>query len=427
MTADLGPSPFTRRRFLQAAGLTAGVAALPGCSKPTTSTTKTDPAANRPLTVIGWADTNKTFKKMLDRYTEQTGNPTKYLEGPSDYPEMVAKYLSYMKSEYDGIDVYLLDDFSAGNFATAGWLEDMKSVLDSELDTFSDNTKSLFDMGGYSRIPIYIGAVAYYYRKDLFQQAGFGGPPKTWQEQISMGQTLREKFPDKWPFQPMCSKDSGADALAVQLIWQGGGDPSVANDEGTKRALQYAHDLIYKYKITPKSITGIGTNEMNPLVQKGETIAWYWYEGSEGRYNAADSSVKGKWGFAPFPGGDGGPCAHLHSWGWSVPAFSPKKEQAVEFAKWATQEAQIRDFMVGELQLPPPLQSVLDDPKVRKAVSFCDYLSDNAQYLKWRPIDNKSPLEFNNTIGRMLTSVVTQEKSVDEAANWGHETLERLK
>lgn len=425
MTAPTSSSLIPRRLILQAAGLLGGSAALGSCAK-NSEPGSAKSTANRPLTVIGWSDADGTWKKMMDRYTKEIGKPVTYLEAPSDYPEMVAKYLNYMKAEYEGIDVYLLDDFSAGNFATAGWLEDMKPVLADSLDTFSANTKALFDIGGYSRVPIYIGAVAYYYRKDIMEQAGFSGPPTTWENQVSMGKTLKEKFPNMWPLEPMCSKDSGADALSVQLIWQGGGDASKPNDEGTKKALQYAYDLIYTHSITPKSITGIGTSEMNPLVQKGEAIAWYWYEGSEGRYNAKDSNVRGKWAFGPWPAGPGGPCAHLHSWGWSVPKFSPKREEALEFSKWATAPAQIKDFMIGGLKLPPPLESLLKDPAVRKQVSFCDYLSDYAQYLKWRPINNKSPLEFNNTIGRMLTSVVTKEKSVDDAATWGYNELQKL-
>lgn len=414
--------PLPRRLFLQAAGLVAASATLAACAGPG----RTENAAKRPLTIMGWADGNGTFKQLLDRYTAETGHETKYLEVPADYPEMVAKYLSYMTSEYDGIDVYLLDDFSAGNFATAGWLEDLQPVLGSDEDAYSQNTKALFKMAGHTRLPIGMGAVAYYYRTDVLEEAGFSGPPTTWDEQISMGKILKDRHPEMWPFQPMASKDSGADALAVQLIWQGGGDPTVANDEGTKRALQYAHDLIYKHGIMPASIVGTGVSEMNPLVQKGESMAWYWYEGSDNRYNSPDSGVAGKWDFAPFPAGVGGPAAHLHAWGWSVPKFSPKREQAMEFAKWATSRAQIKDFMVKVEGMPPPIEELLQDPEVREQVSFCDYLSTNAEYLKWRPIDNKSPLEVNNTIGRMLTSVLTEEKSVDEAAQWGHTTLQKL-
>jgi len=422
--SDFNPS-MTRRRLLQAGG--AAAVGLSASHRSLTRTAVRSQASGRPLTIIGWSDDQGAFGGLLDRFTEETGIETKYLVAPSDYPEMVAKYINYFRSGYDEIDVYLLDDFSVGNFTTSGWLEDLESsIAPEDLDNYSQSAHDLFDLAGYTRLPIYIGAVAYYYRTDLLQEAGFDGPPTTWEELVSMGLELKDKYPDKWPFMPMGSKDSGADALAVQVIWQGGGDPVVANDDGTKIALQEVYDWIHTHKIVPESMTGQGVNDMDPLVQSGEAISWYWYEGAEPTYDADDSAIKGKWAFAPWPAGPGGGIGHLHSWGWSVSKFSPMTDQGIQFATWATKSGQLRDFMVDKMRIPPPTADLLKDPNVRELIPYCDYLDSQAANLRWRPIDNRSPLEVNNTIGRMLTSVVTEEKSVEEAAQWGHDEIAKL-
>lgn len=411
----------SRRKVLQSAGVAAAGLTLGR------TTSHRPRSSGRPLTIIGWGDDEGAFAGLLERFTDETGIETKYLEGPSDYPEMVAKYVNYLRSGYDGIDVYLLDDFSVGNFTTAGWLEDLSGAITPEdLDNFSPSAHDLFDLAGYTRLPIYIGSTAYYYRTDILEEAGYDGPPATWEDLVTMGLDLREKYPDKWPFMPMCSKDSGNSALAVQVIWQGGGDPAVANDEGTKVALQEVYDWVHVHGIVPETITGQGVNEMGPLVQSGEAISWYWYEGAETSYDAADSAVKGKWGYAPWPAGPGGSFGHLHSWGWSVPKFSPMVDEAIQFAAWATKSAQLRDFMVDMLKIPPPTSDLLADPEVRAEVPWSDFLDTNADKLRWRPIDNKSPLEVNNTIGAILTSVITKERSVDEAAQWGHDEIAKL-
>lgn len=418
--SDFNPT-VSRRKILQSAGVAAAGLTL---GRPTTRRPR---SSGRPLTIIGWGDDDGAFAGLLDRFTTETGIDTKYLEAPSDYPEMVAKYLNYLRSGYDGIDVYLLDDFSVGNFTTAGWLEDLTDAITAEdLDNFSPSAHDLFSLAGYTRLPIYIGAVAYYYRKDILTEAGYDAPPGTWEEMVDMGLDLREQYPDKWPFMPMCSKDSGADALAVQVIWQGGGDPVVANDDGTKLGLQQVYDWIHVHGIVPETIVGQGVNEMGPIVQSGEAISWYWYEGAETSYDAADSAIKDKWAFAPWPAGPGGGIGHLHSWGWSVSKFSPMVEEASQFAAWATKSTQLKDFMVDMLKIPPPTSDLLADPEVRAAIPYTDYLESQAASLRWRPIDNKSPLEVNNTIGRMLTSVVTKEKSVDDAAQWGHDEIAKL-
>ncbi len=429
--SDINP-PLSRRKMLGGIGAAAVAAGLVAGGGGAVSAWTPKPKArprgtDRPLTIIGWGDDDGAFAGLLNRYTDETGIETKYLEAPSDYPEMVAKYLSYFRSGYDEIDVYLLDDFSVGNFTTAGWLVDLQPAITPEaMEGFAPTVHDLFDLGGYTRLPIYVGATAYYYRTDILEEAGYEGPPATWEELVTMGQDLRERYPDKWPFMPMGSKDSGADALAVQVIWGGGGDPTVANDDGTKIALQAVHDWIHTDGIVPNTITAQGVNEMGPLVQSGEAISWYWYEGAETSYDAEDSAIKDKWAFAPWPAGPGGSFGHLHSWGWSVNAASPMTEQATEFAVWATQSAQIRDFMVDMLRIPPPNADLLADPAVRELIPYVDYLDSNASGLKWRPIDNRSPLEVNNTIGRMLTSVITEEKSVEDAAQWGHDEIAKI-
>jgi len=101
-------------------------------------------------------------------------------------------------------------------------------------------------------------------------------------------------------------------------------------------------------------------------------------------------------------------------------------EQATDFSVWATKTPQIRDFMVDVMKIPPPIEELLADPEVRELIPYTDYLDTNAANLRWRPIDNRSPLEVNNTIGRMLTSVITEERSVDEAAKWGHDEIAKL-
>jgi len=417
----------SRRQLLQTAGVAAAGFTLWRQPDRVSASRLRPRSSGRPLTIIGWGDDDGAFAGLLGRFTDETGVETKYLEAPSDYPEMVAKYLNYMRSGYEDIDVYLLDDFTVGNFTTAGWLEDLESSIDpADLANFSPSAHDLFELGGYNRLPIYIGATAYYYRTDILEEAGYDGPPATWEDLVTMGQDLRERHPDKWPFMPMGSKDSGADALAVQVIWQGGGDPVVANDEGTKIAMQEVHDWIYTDKIVPKTITGQGVNEMGPLVQSGEAISWYWYEGAETSYDADDSAIKGKWAFAPWPAGPAGSFGHLHSWGWGVSTFSPMVDEAKQFATWATKSAQLKDFMVDMLKIPPPTSDLLADPEVRAAIPYCEYLESNSAGLKWRPLDNKSPLEVNNTIGRMLTSVLTDERSVEDAAQWGHDEIAKI-
>jgi ABC-type glycerol-3-phosphate transport system substrate-binding protein len=410
---------FSRRQFLKGLGAATAGLALGACGGESG-------AGSGQLTVIGWSDPSGAMKGLIERYTEETGNKAKYLEAPAAYPDLVAKYTNYLKSGYDKIDVYLIDDFTVGNFQSANWLLNLKPEMSQqELDAFAPQVQTYFRLTGVYRLPIFLGGGAFYYRKDILHKEGMG-PPKTWDELISMGEELKAKYPDKWPWAPMASRESQDVNYTFQTILQGGGDPKVLNDEGSLAALQYMHDVIYKYKITPKDITTYEVDHAAALAKQGENITWWFFEDGPAEFGGPSSPIEGKFAFAPWPAGPGGSQGMVHAWGWSVSEFSQRKDQAIKFVKWATEPKQLEDFMVDKLALTPPRTEMQKDPEIRKKLPFIDYIAEQGDNLHFRVIDVANPLEVNNTIGKTGSYVLTGEKSVEEAANWGHDQMEQL-
>ena len=379
------------------------------------------------LNVAGWTDQDGSMKALLERYTQETGIKTNYLEMPAKWSDLVTKYTSYLQSGYDGIDVYLLDDFVVAQFSAAGWILDMKSAMTQpEIDAWLPAVQEMFSFtGGIYRLPVFFGCGAMYYRKDILETEGLA-PPKTWDELITTGTALKSKYPDVWPWAPMSDTNNQDVNYTIQSIWQGGGDPKVMNDEGTIRALQHMRDLIEEHQITPQAITTYGTDQTRPLAKEGKQIMWWDFEDGLAEYDADDSPIKGKVGVALWPAGPGGDWGMAHSWGWGVSKFSPDPEAAIAFAKWATDSPQLKEFMVNIAGRTPPKTDLANDPEVQATVPFTTFLAEAASHLRYRIIDIPNPLEVHDVIGKTGSSVLTGQRSVEDAAEWGHEQMQRV-
>lgn len=420
MSEQMGQRTFSRRHVLKGLGVAAAGLTLGACGG------NSGGSGSKELTIIGWSDPDGAFKGLIERYRKETGKKATYLESPPAYPDQVAKYTNYLKSGYDKIDVYLLDDFTVGNFKSAGWIVNLEpEISKKKLDTFAPQIQEYFRRTGVYRLPIFLGGGAFYYRTDILDKEGMK-PPKTWDELVSMSKELKAKYPGKSPWAPMASKNSQDVNYTFQTILQGGGDPKVLNDKGSIAALQFMHDIIYKYKITPKAITTYETTDAAALAKQGKQIMWWYFEDGPGMFGGKGSPIKGKFDFAPWPAGPGGPKGMVHTWGWGVSEFSKRKDQAIEFIKWATEPKQLGDFMVDIQKRTPPLTEMQKDPEIQKKLPFVTYLHEQANNLEFRIIDVPNPLETNTTIGQTGAYVLTGEKSPEEAANWGHDQMKQL-
>ncbi|NMB90322.1 MAG: extracellular solute-binding protein, partial [Chloroflexi bacterium] len=95
-------------------------------------------------------------------------------------------------------------------YAQAGLLKDITADLDKDgwRDTFSPGALGVYSFQGKNYgVPRDMGAVGFWYNKDLFAQAGIEAPPETWSELLEDVQMLKDAGitpialgeGDKWP------------------------------------------------------------------------------------------------------------------------------------------------------------------------------------------------------------------------------------
>ncbi|HEU5138374.1 MAG TPA: ABC transporter substrate-binding protein [Bacillales bacterium] len=201
------------------------------------------------------------MKKIVDAYND---SQSKYhvnfqIVPQSDYYKKVD--LSF-NSKKNTPDVLIIHGNQLTKYVNKGLLKDLSGVIGDKIKK-SDYNKTAIEQdtfdGKLYAIPLDIHPLIMYWNKDMFKAAGLdpNKPPQTREEFIKMTQKLTnaEKgeygyvVPTLWPQQ----------FIFPTIVYQNGGlmvkDGKVDfTSDAVVNALKFEHDLIYKYKVSPKNV-----------------------------------------------------------------------------------------------------------------------------------------------------------------------------
>jgi raffinose/stachyose/melibiose transport system substrate-binding protein len=181
---------------------------------PTTAPATQPPAAPEKVTITWWhiqvADDQKAlWQQMADDY--MAANPNVNIEITVLENEAFKTKLTTVMQSGDPPDIF--QSWGGGTmneYAQAGLLKDITADLDKDgwRDTFSPGALGVYSYQGKNYgVPRDMGAVGFWYNKDLFAQAGIAAPPTTWTELLDDVKTLKAAGitpialgeGDKWP------------------------------------------------------------------------------------------------------------------------------------------------------------------------------------------------------------------------------------
>ena len=93
--------------------------------------------------MIYWADTNDSFKSVIDKFQEETGNTINYEVAPADYLEWQQLMTTRFASGDKGTDAFHCDDFQAAIYGAAGWLTPLEPTVEKYSIDLSDWPQTL--------------------------------------------------------------------------------------------------------------------------------------------------------------------------------------------------------------------------------------------------------------------------------------------
>jgi ABC-type glycerol-3-phosphate transport system substrate-binding protein len=276
-----------------------------------------------------------------------------------------------LSSKADTFDILYANDSSVQNFAKNGWLRPLDDLWakyrdEFKLDDIPEAVRKTYSRDGHIYvIPHTLNAMMFFYRKDLFDQAG-KSPPKTIVEYRDLAKAMNS---------PMragsinCLKP--VDAAINEAHWYfnalGDGwfdkdwkpifnDPKgVASIEMLKEVTQYAQ----------QGFSSAANDEcMIAYQQDTGVMGLQWATRAKAMDDPAKSRVVGKIDWVSPPQGH----ARIAGDGYGISAFS-KQDPDVLFRIIATSSDQANMRGAAAL-LIPPRQSLLDDPALKSANRF---------------------------------------------------------
>lgn len=375
----------------------------------------------------------------LDKFEAETG--IKVNVESINYSAMHEKLLTQMLSKTNSYDVIVVDCYWSGEFAKAGWLEDLGPYIqESSFDT-TPYIASMMEMvgtvdGTTYMIPFYNYMLGLVFRTDVFEDPAL----KSGYEQ----KTGKEfKIPDNMDdYVEMCkyiTSEKGEtlagaammglrpDPIAMEwlnYLFSCGGDfydeqgnITINSPEAVKALDLYVDNM---KNSAPAGAPGFGFDEAYNVFAQGNAATYVTYNWMVPKLNdSTESEVAGTVELSQMPGG-----VSLNAgWGWAIPANAPNKEASWKFLQW------VESFDIAKARAlaggSPTRSDVMSDPDVIAKYPHTAMVQTIMENTRIIPVIADAP-QLIEVLGRELSEAVAGSKSSQEALDTVAEEMQSM-
>ncbi len=329
-------------------------------------------------------------EKMLPEFEKKTGIKVNIIKHP--YENSLSEQVRDFVAQGD-LDIALIDLVWIGNFAENEWVLPIDQFVndpklkdpDLDIDDFFPLVLNAF--GGWNGkiygLPFDNYSGLLFYNKCMLKDAGFDGPPETWQELMDVYAPKLTKG-DKYAFalQSKRNETQSADSFA-RVLWPFGGSfldkdfKSNLLSKESQAGLKFRQDLM---KYMPPGIVSYDHAEaVNGLAQGDVAMITEWSAFYATLTSPETSKITDCLGIAPEPKGPAGRKPALGGFSLAVASQADEKEQAAAwlFIQWVTSKANAKTYL--EMGGVPARQSVYKLPGVAEKYKFVNALVESWQ------------------------------------------------
>lgn len=312
------------------------------------------------------------MRALLAQFHEKTGHSVDIVTMPSSSTDQFAQYRLWLAARDADVDVYQTDIIWAPQLA-AQFVDLAPYAKKIAPDEFKTILASQTVDGRLVALPMFADAPALYYRRDLLDKYG-KEIPKTWSDMAATAKTVMEGErkggnAKMWGFVFQGAAYEGLTCNALEWIASHGGgrivepDGTVSVDNSrADKALQQARSWVGT--IAPPGVLAYQEEESRGVWQTGNAVFMRNWPYAYALGNGGDSPIKGKFGAAPLPAGEGGkPAATLGGWALAVSKYSRHREAAIELALFLA-SAHAQKYRALKSSRLPTLRSLYDDPEI---------------------------------------------------------------
>ena len=379
-----GGRPLSRRGFLRLGG--AGIAGaallgggllgggLTGCSRG---------RGGGPVgLVFSHGEDSEVLRRQISRFNEiNRGEVEVELRiAPADTGQYFERLRTRFQAGEAVADVISGDVIWPAQFAARGWVADLSGLLSRDLReahlpaAIDSNTHE----GKIYGVPWFTDVGMLYYRKDLLENSGFSGPPRTRGELREMSEKVRRDSGTRHGFVFQGAEYEGGVVNGLEFIWNSGGDALeedltgvTVGAPGAVRGLEAARGMV-EAGVSPEAVSSYKEYESYTVFLGGDAVFMRNWPNVYAR--AADPSLssveQGRIGVSALPTARAGDPAYggLGGWNLMVNAASEDKMQAAwKFIRYLSAEEQQRERALHS-GLLPTLEALYEDGEVLSKV-----------------------------------------------------------
>lgn len=315
------------------------------------------------------------LRGILDDFEQK--NPGIKVELTSPPTDQGDQKIQQMLQAATGIDVMEVRDITLTQFVNNGWLYNMSDDLEGwdGWDAMTDNAvkfSTVLDDSAYW-IPFGFGGLTLFYRTDLVAEAGFDGPPETWEELLEQAEAIQDPSKNQFGYAFRGAFNANYNAY-IAIAAAAAADIQPDNARRLKNGDSvFAHPAalaalenyveIFKRGSAPSAIAW-GYPEMVEAFNNGSTA--FLLQDPEVIAAISESSVitAEQWSTARLPKGpgpDGKAVQPIAVQGWGIAASSEVKPEAVKLIQFLSSGDASLQFTKGNT-LIPILKSAAEDP-----------------------------------------------------------------
>lgn len=299
------------------------------------------------------------IEAMLPAFEEETGIKINIIKHP--YENALGEQVRDFVAGGD-LDIALIDLVWIGNFAENEWVlpladvqQKFPDIVDPDLDIDDFFPLVLNAFGGWNDtiygLPFDNYSGLMFYNRCMLEEAGFDGPPETWQDLKDVyGPALTKDGKYAFALQSKRNETQSADSFA-RMLWPFGGSfldadfRSNLNSEESQTGLQFRQDLM---QYMPDGIVAYDHAEaVNAFNQGDVAMITEWSAFYASVVSPETSQVADCVEIAPEPMGPAGRKPALGGFSLAVASQADEAEQAAAylFIQWATSKANAREYL----------------------------------------------------------------------------------
>lgn len=369
-------------------------------------------------------------EKLIPQFEKETGITIKWDVVPYESTRQ-KEVLNFVSGGAQ--DIVLVDVVWIGEFASNKWLVPIKKFTDDpKLADPNLNLKGFFPIlldsfGTWDKVTYglpfdnYSGLM--FYNKCMLKQAGFDGPPKTWDDLLNVyAPKLTNAGKNQYAFalQSRRGETQSADSF-MRMLWPNGGSLLDAKFKSNLMSTQSQAGLDYRQKLMKYMPPGIvdfdHAEAVNALAQGQVAMITEWSAFYPTLTDPSKSKLGDCLGIATEPRGPAGLKPALGGFSLAVNAKTSAKKQAAAwlFIQWITSEQMAKPYLdAGGV---PARMAVYRDPAVQQKYPFVKPMVESWQggVPDYRPRFPEWPA-ISEIIGEWGTKMMLGQVSVKEGA-----------